>query len=321
MTKIDLITGTLGVGKTTFLRHYAQYFLRGGSRIAILENDFGAVNVDIMMLRDLKSDRCKLEAVSGCNDPTCHRRRLRTQLIALGMQHFDRVLMEPSGIFDMDEFFDALFEPPLDRWFEIGSVLTVCDAQAQQTSTEQAEYLFASQAAYAGKLIVSKLTPEDEPETVCSRILRHLQGAGEAIRCDRHFTAEDLLLKDWNTLTDADFAALSEAGYRRASYVKLFRMENIGSSVHYFMHIRFAPELTAQVIAEMFAAGGAVRRIKGALPTDSGWCRINATAETTETEPVPQAQAVLIVIGDQVDRAAIDRVLAKFNTDPEYVSI
>ena len=108
MTTIDLITGILGAGKTTFIRKYAANLLAQGKKIAILENDFGAVNVDRMMLQDLQSDRCKVEMISGCNDPTCHKRRFKTQLIALGMQQFDRVILEPSGIFDMDEFFDTL---------------------------------------------------------------------------------------------------------------------------------------------------------------------------------------------------------------------
>ena len=46
MTTIDLITGILGAGKTTFIRKYAANLLAQGKKIAILENDFGAVNVD-----------------------------------------------------------------------------------------------------------------------------------------------------------------------------------------------------------------------------------------------------------------------------------
>ena len=61
MTTIDLITGILGAGKTTFIRKYAANLLAQGKKIAILENDFGAVNVDRMMLQDLQSDRCKVE--------------------------------------------------------------------------------------------------------------------------------------------------------------------------------------------------------------------------------------------------------------------
>ena len=65
MTKIDLITGILGSGKTTFLVGYARHMINNGERIAILENDFGAVNVDMLMLKALKGDNCQLEMISG----------------------------------------------------------------------------------------------------------------------------------------------------------------------------------------------------------------------------------------------------------------
>ena len=50
MVKIDLITGFLGSGKTTFIKKYAKYLIDQGLNIGILENDFGAVNVDMMLL-------------------------------------------------------------------------------------------------------------------------------------------------------------------------------------------------------------------------------------------------------------------------------
>ena len=65
MTEIDLITGILGSGKTTFIRKYARHLIDSGKKIAILENDFGAVNVDMMILQDLKCDSCQLEMISG----------------------------------------------------------------------------------------------------------------------------------------------------------------------------------------------------------------------------------------------------------------
>ena len=64
MVKIDLITGFLGSGKTTFIRKYAQYLMEQGMNIGILENDYGAVNVDMMLLQDLMGDNCELEMVA-----------------------------------------------------------------------------------------------------------------------------------------------------------------------------------------------------------------------------------------------------------------
>ena len=56
MIQIDLITGFLGSGKTTFIRKYAKYLIDQGLNIGILENDFGAVNVDAMLLQDILGD-------------------------------------------------------------------------------------------------------------------------------------------------------------------------------------------------------------------------------------------------------------------------
>ena len=41
MVKIDLITGFLGSGKTTFIKKYAKYLIDSGKNIGILENDYG----------------------------------------------------------------------------------------------------------------------------------------------------------------------------------------------------------------------------------------------------------------------------------------
>ena len=48
MVQVDLITGFLGSGKTTFLRRYVQYLVQQGHNVCILENDFGAVNLSLI---------------------------------------------------------------------------------------------------------------------------------------------------------------------------------------------------------------------------------------------------------------------------------
>lgn len=326
MTKIDLITGILGAGKTTFLLRYARYLLGKGERIAIIVNDFGAVNVDMLLLQELKCDNCQIEMICGCGDPNAHRRRYKTQLIALGMQHLDRVLIEPSGIFDMDEFFDTLCESPLDRWFEIGSVLAIIDAEMDEQLPDEMEFLLGSEAACAGRLILSKLPPAaDEPaEQLSGRILGHLNRALAYIRSDRRFSERDLFIKPWESLDAADFAALEHAGCRGASYVKLFSTQTIRSSVHYFMHLRFPEDAIAPVIRAVMndSACGRVYRIKGSLPSDDGgWRKINAMPERIEISSVPNGQAVLIVIGSDLDRERLDAHFKAANLDPDYVSV
>ena len=73
MVKVDLITGFLGSGKTTFIKKYARYLMEQGQNIGILENDFGAINVDMMLLRELEGENCELEMVAGGCDKDCYR--------------------------------------------------------------------------------------------------------------------------------------------------------------------------------------------------------------------------------------------------------
>ncbi len=320
MTKTDLLTGILGSGKTTFLLQYARYLIDSGLRIAILVNDLGAVNVDMLMLSELKCDRCQLEMIAGTADPCCHKRRFKTQLISLGMQHFDRVIIEPSGIFDMDEFFDILHESPLDNWFEVGSIIGIIDPECGGRLTEQMEYLFASEASCCGKLVVSKFNSGVDTE----KLIEHLNSSLAEIKCDRRFTERDVIAKDWSELTDEDFRVITAAGYRSSSYVKKYRAEEILSSVRYFMHISLPDEVIVSVIEGIMRDErcGRIFRIKGSLFTEKqGWLKINAMPEMVETEPVSEGQSVLIVIGDDLDKSAIDAHLTKFNSDPEYVSV
>jgi G3E family GTPase len=157
MIKIDLITGFLGSGKTTFIRSYIRHLLEQGENVCLLENDYGAVNVDTMLLSDLISDRFEVEMVAGGCDWDCHLRRFKSKLISMGMLGYTRVIVEPSGIYDPDEFFDTLREDPLDRWYEIGSVLCMVDPSILQKLSDEDRYVLATEASCAGKLIVSKM--------------------------------------------------------------------------------------------------------------------------------------------------------------------
>lgn len=225
MVKIDLITGFLGSGKTTFIKKYAEYLIGQGMNIGILENDYGAVNVDMMLLQDLMGEKCELEMVSGGCDKETHRRRFRTKLISMGMCGYDRVIVEPSGIYDVDEFFDVLRDDPLDRWYEIGSVIAVADATLEEHLSAEADYLLASEVSSAGCVILSKTdlaNEEDKRNTIA-----HLNHALAGIGCKRVLEGDEILEKTADSMTDADFERIMAVGYKQASYVRWMQQKKI----------------------------------------------------------------------------------------------
>ena len=308
MVQVDLITGFLGSGKTTFLRRYVQYLVQQGHNVCILENDFGAVNVDAMLLQDLIGEHCDIETISGGCDCDTHQRRMRTKLISMAMRGFDRVVIEPSGIFDVDEFYDILRDEPLDRWYTLGNVIAIVDARLEEMLSPQADYLLASEAASAGMVVLSRVQQASAAEA--DAVVAHLNRALAGCHCARRFGA-DVLRKVWDTLTDADFARLDHCGWQQTSYVKLHFDEHEAFTSLYFLEIgRTVEQLRAAAQTLLHDARyGHVLRIKGFIPADGGWVELNAARDAITVQPIPNGQEVLIVIGEGLDKAAIEAVV------------
>lgn len=298
MIKIDLITGFLGSGKTTFIKKYANYLLEKGYKIGIIENDFGAVNVDMMLLQDVMGDKCELEMISGGCDEETHRRRFKTKLIAMKMLGYDRILIEPSGIYDVDEFFDVLYEEPLDKWYEIGNVIAIVDAKLENNLSKESDYLLAAQVANAGCVILSK--SQDASKAELKNTVDHLNKALKQVQCKRRLENE-IICKNWDDLKDQDFNDILSCGYQSENYVKLSFDQSKTFTSLYFMNVHLSKEkLLAAVKALMDDSScGKIFRIKGfmQLPNDE-WIELNATHHEISIKPIKTGQEVIIVIGE-----------------------
>ena len=308
MIKADLITGFLGAGKTTFLLRYARWLMAQGQRIGILVYDHGAVNVDLPLLQTLRGERCELETLAGACDADCHRRRFRTKLIAMAMSGYDRVLIEPSGVFDMDEFYDTLNDPPLDRWYEAGSIIAVWDATLGEEACPDADFFLASQAAGAGCLVLSK-TQLAAPEQK-ERSLAHLQDALRRIHASP-IPAERILDKNWSELTEEDFRRLSSCGSHPSDYVKSLLEQSGGFQSLSFLNLPLSREALEDKIQTLFRDRryGTVFRIKGFFREAERWYQINATAQDRLIEPVADTRGALVVIGTGLNERAIHLLL------------
>ena len=310
MIRIDLITGFLGSGKTTFIHEYARYLIGKGLNIGILENDYGAINVDMMLLDDLPQDKCELEMVIG-GDYDCHRRRFKTKLISMAMSGYDRVLVEPSGIYDVDEFFDVLYEEPLDRFYEKGNVITIVDAHLPDNLSEESDYLLAAQAANAGLIVFSRAQEADDAEI--SGVITHINRALEKYKCSRRIDTG--LSKDWSRLTGDDFSLIENCGYVPADHVRLqVDHENAYSSLFY-MNASLNEEELRTAAEKLFAdpVYGTVIRVKGFVPqTENKWLEINATKNKITVMHACRGQAVLIVIGEKLKKDKIDKLFSPY---------
>ena len=204
------------------------------------------------------------------------------------------------------------------RWTTLGNVIAIVDALLETQLSPQGEYLLASEAASAGMVLMSRcqLAAPGQAEAT----LAHLNRALEACHCARRFAADtDALCKPWDALTDADMQRLDSCGHCQASYVKLHFDEHKAFTSLYFMELHLTLPQLQDAARALFAdpACGHILRIKGFLQTVDGWCELNATRDTMHVEAIPDGQEVLIIIGEELDRSAIEAHIGQKTADQE----
>ncbi len=321
MIKIDLITGFLGAGKTTFLIDYAKYMVRCGENVAVVVNDHGAINVDRLLLEEALSESCHLEMVIG-GDSDCRRRRLKTKLIAMGIQGYSRVILEPSGVFDVDEFFDMLFEDPLDRWYEIGNVLAVVEAKLSRTLSVSGRYFLASQVGKAGRVILSKSEGVSDEER--ASLVEYINESLKLFKCTTVLSEQRIYNWKLGEISKEDYDMILKSGYRSGEMIKLPVDEEAAFDSLFYFHVKLKdinigkPKVVAvkerleETIRALFKDSdcGNIMRIKGFIKINpdsdlSGWFEVNATGTEVLIRPIPVGQELFIVIGEDLDKERI----------------
>ena len=310
MIKLDLVTGFLGAGKTTFIKAYAQYLLEKGEKICIIENDFGAINVDMVLLKELESEKCSLEMIVGGDGDAAHKRRLKTKLISMGMLGYDRVIIEPSGIFDMDEFFDLTYEEPLDRWYEIGNVITLVNPRQGKELSQKSRYILMSEVADAGIVVMSRADEATDQEK--SSLLELINKSMEEYSCSVRLYREKVLDKPIEGFEKEDFEKISNCGFNKNSFIKNPIDQNNDYQTIFFFDYEMEYEELSEKIKQVFADKdcGKIHRIKGIVKAKNGVTyEINSTSYEIKTSMVQTERPVLIVIGEVLNKEGISKYL------------
>ena len=312
MIKLDLITGFLGAGKTTFIKKYAKYLLKSGERICVIENDFGAINVDMVLLKELEKDGINLEMVVGGDGKEAHKRRLKTKLISMAMMGYDRVIIEPSGIFDVDEFFDILYEEPIDRFYEASNVIAVVDSMLQTEMSKQARYLLMSEIADAGAIVFSRT--QNASKDKISEVVQFIEAVMNEFKCSGNLGKKVLEYTSWENADIEWLSRIVKSGFNRCAYEKMpLETEDSFQTLFYF-DFSMDKEILIGKIKDIFADEkcGDVHRIKGVVKApDGGLFEINTTRNEIMTSKVNTTKAVLIVIGEDLNKDQLAIYLGK----------
>lgn len=157
-TPVNLITGFLGVGKTTALLNLLQQ-RPAGERWAIIVNEFGEIGIDGAALTT--GDVPVAEIAGGCLCCVAGPQMTATVATLLRRERPDRLLIEASGLAHAASVIDELREPPLGNALEVAAVLTLVDPRQFVSPDYARQPLYRDQIAIADVLVANKTDMAD----------------------------------------------------------------------------------------------------------------------------------------------------------------
>ena len=152
MTKIDIISGFLGAGKTTLIRKLIQEAYQN-EKLVLIENEFGEIGIDGGFLKD--AGIAVKEMNSGCI--CCSLVGDFAQSLTMVMDEYapDRIIIEPSGVGKLSDVIQAVTKLNDER-MSLNSYTTVVDAKKVKTYSKNFGEFFNNQIAYAKTIVLSR---------------------------------------------------------------------------------------------------------------------------------------------------------------------
>lgn len=162
MTKIDIISGFLGAGKTTFIKKMLKEAFQG-EQVVLIENEFGEIGIDGGFLKDSGIEIREMN--SGCICCSLVGDFGNSLKEVVETYHPDRILIEPSGVGKLSDVIKAVQDVQGEIDAELNSFTTVVDATKCRLYRKNFGEFFSNQVEYAGAVILSR-TDKAKPEKV-----------------------------------------------------------------------------------------------------------------------------------------------------------
>ena len=153
MTKIDIISGFLGAGKTTFIKQLLKEAI-SGEKVVLIENEFGEIGIDGGFLRDAGIEIREMN--SGCICCSLVGDFGKSLEEVLTKYRPDRVIIEPSGVGKLSDVMKAVRDVASEIEVMLNSAVTVVDVNKCRMYMKNFGEFFNNQIENAGTIILSR---------------------------------------------------------------------------------------------------------------------------------------------------------------------
>ena len=179
MTKIDIISGFLGAGKTTFIKKMLEEAFVG-EQIVLIENEFGEVGIDGGFLKDAGIEITEMN--SGCiccslvGDFATNLNEVITKY------HPDRILIEPSGVGKLSDVMKSVIDIEKEQDVKLNALVTVVNAVKAKKQMKAFGEFFNNQIEHATTIVLSRSqNASSEQLEECVKMMQELNGKAAII--------------------------------------------------------------------------------------------------------------------------------------------
>ena len=198
MTKIDIISGFLGAGKTTLIKKLLKEAF-AGQKIVLIENEFGEIGIDGGFLKDAGIQITEMNSGCICCSLVGDFGKALKQVVTT--YNPDRIIIEPSGVGKLSDVIAAVAKTSDEIDIQLNNFVTVADANKCRMYMKNFGEFYNNQIESANTIILSRTQGMDEDK---------LQTAVSLIQ-EKNAKAK-VITTPWDELTGAQILAVMEQG-------------------------------------------------------------------------------------------------------------
>lgn len=176
MTKIDIISGFLGAGKTTLIKKLLAEAFKG-QQVVLIENEFGEIGIDGGFLEESGIEIREMN--SGCICCSLVGDFGISLKEVINTYHPDRIIIEPSGVGKLSDVIKAVKNVDVDCEISLNSYTTVVDVNKCKMYMRNFGEFFENQLEYAKTIILSRTdTPKATDEKI-EKVVEMIRGVNQ----------------------------------------------------------------------------------------------------------------------------------------------
>lgn len=303
MTKIDIISGFLGAGKTTLIKKLLEEAF-DLEKVVLIENEFGEIGIDGAILKDYGIEIKEMN--SGCICCTIAGDFSSALKEILELYNPDRIIIEPSGVGKLSDVINGCKKYLKEGSVELNMCITVVDAMKYKVYIKNFAEFYANQLTNAKTIILSR--SQNAKEEIIENILKDVK---------KYNGDANVVTTSWEEVDGKKIRELAE-GESNTDNIKLLMEEQHNSHEHNHHHHHaddvfnvwgretaktFGRTKVNEILKSLDLMDGNILRAKGIIKVENNkWIQFDyVPEEVIIRETTPECSGRICVIGEHIN--------------------